>query len=561
MKTNLRRWQEEAINKALSWFEKGTDKRFLINAAPGAGKTICASVIANELFQQDKIDMVIVVAPRTEVVNQWKDEFEVVTKRKMIKVSSIDSVDDYDGIDVCSTWNAIQNLKDVFQIFCKKRRVLVICDEHHHAAINAVWGTSAFDAFENSRYVIVLTGTPIRTDGSKPVWFSYSEDRKKQLTHPQEGTYTLTYGECVNLNYCRPAFFHRHRGKFSVVLKEGGQKLTSASADGVSFDMDDIGKEIKSSIQKSLDFYTLARMPLYEKDNKTPRLDTYQKSMLEWGISKLENIQNRMPNAAGLVIAPNIKVAEFMAKLIEMLTTEKPSIVHYNIKDPNNIIDAFRNNNKNWIVSVGMISEGVDIKRLRLLVYLPSSQTELSFRQAIGRVVRSYHKDDDTSAYIVMPEFNIFEEYARRIEDEMQHYKVNVEEKEIKTKVCPKCGEENDKSNKNCIECEYEFPEKKQRFKKCEKCHHENLINSQSCQNCGEEFGLEFELTLDEALRQGGIARGVDINEEDVTSEEEYKKIRKIIEASGDARFAQILSLFPEEALKDLTQRLNKIFN
>lgn len=140
MKTNLRRWQEEAVNKALNWFEKGTDKRFLINAAPGAGKTICASVIANKLIQQDKIDRVIVVAPRTEVVNQWKDEFKVVTKRKMIKISSIDHVDDYDGIDVCSTWNAIQNLKDAFQFFCKNSRVLVICDEHHHAAINAVWG-------------------------------------------------------------------------------------------------------------------------------------------------------------------------------------------------------------------------------------------------------------------------------------------------------------------------------------------------------------------------------------------------------------------------------------
>ena len=32
-------------------------------------------------------------------------------------------------------------------------------------------------------------------------------------------------------------------------------------------------------------------------------------------------------------------------------------------------------------------------------MYLPNAQTELSFRQALGRVVRSAGKDDDSSAY------------------------------------------------------------------------------------------------------------------------------------------------------------------
>ena len=34
------------------------------------------------------------------------------------------------------------------------------------------------------------------------------------------GSYTLTYGEAVDLKYCRPVFFHRHEGKFTVVLKD-----------------------------------------------------------------------------------------------------------------------------------------------------------------------------------------------------------------------------------------------------------------------------------------------------------------------------------------------------
>ena len=37
-----------------------------------------------------------------------------------------------------------------------------------------------------------------------------------------------------------------------------------------------------------------------------------------------------------------------------------------------------------------MIGEGVDIQRLRVLVYLPRARTDLRFRQAMGRVVRKY---------------------------------------------------------------------------------------------------------------------------------------------------------------------------
>ena len=60
----LRPWQAECTGKALGWFKKGLDRHFLINAAPGSGKTICASVIAKRMLDTDDIDSVIVIAPR-----------------------------------------------------------------------------------------------------------------------------------------------------------------------------------------------------------------------------------------------------------------------------------------------------------------------------------------------------------------------------------------------------------------------------------------------------------------------------------------------------------------
>ena len=59
----LRPWQEEALAKAVNWLLKDRkDKHFLINAAPGAGKTIAACAIAQYMIEHNEIDRIIVIA-------------------------------------------------------------------------------------------------------------------------------------------------------------------------------------------------------------------------------------------------------------------------------------------------------------------------------------------------------------------------------------------------------------------------------------------------------------------------------------------------------------------
>ena len=112
MGIKLRKWQEEAIGKALSWYRKNEgNRRFLINAAPGSGKTICASALALEMFNLDLIDRVIVIAPRVEVVKQWAQDFQIITGRHMGKI--VASAGEYMtdlGFDLCLTWNSVQSL-------------------------------------------------------------------------------------------------------------------------------------------------------------------------------------------------------------------------------------------------------------------------------------------------------------------------------------------------------------------------------------------------------------------------------------------------------------------
>lgn len=536
----LRPWQTEALNKSISWLvDQGKDKHFLINAAPGAGKTIAACVIANRLFELGQIDRVIVIAPRVEVVKQWSKDFFLVTKKYMGKVTGADDKIEY---DVGVTWAAVQGLKDAFQAVCRADRVLVICDEHHHAAVEAAWGEGADTAFADAKFVLVLTGTPIRSDGKRSVWMAY--DDAGAISHPEEGTYTLTYGEAVDLLYCRPATFHRHEGRFTVDLEDGEQVVVSSKHPA---DLTPTMARIPG-LQRALSFYKLACAPQYEADKITPRVDGYQGTMVEWASAKLTDLRYRMPNAGGLVIAPSIEVAEYMVKLIEKMEGETPAIVHSQMPNVDGKIDGFRHTDKRWIVSVAMISEGVDIARLRVLIYLPNALTELAFRQAIGRVVRTNGPDDDTRAYVVMPSFDILEAYARSVEDEMSGH-AKKDDGPPKTKKCPSCATEAPLGAKFCDICGFEFPQAPPRFKSCSVCDSLNPMSARTCQTCGADFTTDFTLTLDEALRTGAIVRGMDVDEDEVQEGEQMAStMRKVIIASGDEKLVKVIRQLPEES-------------
>jgi superfamily II DNA or RNA helicase len=556
MAITLRHWQEKAIKKSLDWFKEKKDKKFLINAAPGSGKTICACVIANELFKKNEIERVIVIAPMKSVVTKWAEDFFTVTGRDMMKFTG--EIED-DSFNICATWHAVQSLLDAFQHICKKYKTLIICDEHHHAAIEAVWGEGAGEAFFNSKYVIVLTGTPIRTDGKEPVWFSYSPTSGK-LVHPQEGTYTLDYGEAVDYGYCRPITFHRHEGKFDVLL--GNETLAVSGKDGVDVDEKKHPKKLVKSIQNSLNFYTLARKPVYiNDDEKTPDVNSYQSTMLQWGIDKLEDVKLRTPEAGGLVIAPSIKVANYMARLLEILTKEKPMIVHTETANTEDKIKMFRKSKKNWLVSVAMISEGVDIPRLRVLVYLPNPQTELSFRQAVGRVVRTLGEEDESRAYCVMPLHEKFVAYARRVMSEMSPKFLG--EEKIKNKICPSCRTELKKDQSVCSECSYEFPAKKTTYKHCldDKCQALNPVSASTCQTCGESFHMKYKINLASAFRDGVIANELDISEEDVQiAEKNFEQLRKDFLEEGDPQMIKLMKKVPQEAWAKIARYTNKWF-
>jgi hypothetical protein len=164
------------------------------------------------------------------------------------------------------------------------------------------------------------------------------------------------------------------------------------------------------------------------------------------------------------------------------------------------------------------------------------------------RVVRSDGPDDDTRAYVVMPSFNIFEEYARRVEEEMSPSK-RKDNLKVSTKRCPSCTTECALSASFCEVCGHEFPSQGGKFKPCGTCGGLNSLGAQACQHCGGSFTSDFTLTLDDALRNGAIVRGMDVDEEDVREGEVIAgNVRTNVKKSGDANLVRLIKQIPEES-------------
>ena len=551
MSIKLRQWQSEALLKSRQWFSKGQDSRFLLVTAPGSGKTLCACAIAESLIADNEIDRVVVIAPLRDVVTSWAEDFKQVTGRYMGKVTGCDTHLSEIQMDICATWSAVSGLQQELQAVCESSRVLVICDENHHAAIKAAWGSSAEGAFVRAKYSLILSGTPIRSDGEDAVWMGF--DSIGRIDHPADGSYTLTYGEAVDLGYCRPATFHLHEGKFRIDLDGGASATVTGHEEGV------LPHNLKTipGLQSAIDFYRLAKTPQYEADGIRPLRQGYQGTMVDWGSEKLDQLRQRMPNAGGLVIAPTIEMAEYFCSLIELIEGERPTLVHSGLPNADSRIKAYRHGDMRWLVSVAMVSEGVDIPRLRVLVYLPSSLTEVSFRQAIGRVVRSAGPKDDTRAYVVMPSFNTFDRYARRVEREMSPA-MRQPEDGPSFKRCPICESECGLGASSCSSCGHEFPERSPRLKSCRDCGALNALSANDCNVCGASFRADFVITLREALRSGAIVRGMELDEEEVVASENMAdEFRNLVLRSGDENLVRVIQLLPEESYA----RLGSLFS
>jgi superfamily II DNA or RNA helicase len=98
-------------------------------------------------------------------------------------------------------------------------------------------------------------------------------------------------------------------------------------------------------------------------------------------------------------------------------------------------LQEFTRSSQRWIVAVNMVSEGVDIPRLRVGVYATAAKTPLIFRQIVGRFVRTIPGRPPEPSWLFLPGDPVLRAHADEVERELRHVLRPVEDAEGLDKV------------------------------------------------------------------------------------------------------------------------------
>ena len=126
-------------------------------------------------------------------------------------------------------------------------------------------------------------------------------------------------------------------------------------------------------------------------------------------------------DAGGLAVAADATHARRVAKLLGEVTGRAPLVVLHTEAGAARKLADFRGSREPWIVAVNMVSEGVDIPRLRVGVYATAAKTPLIFRQIVGRFVRTIPGRAAEPSWLYLPAEQTLRSHASEIETELRH--------------------------------------------------------------------------------------------------------------------------------------------
>ena len=380
----LRKWQAECVAQALKKYESGSN-HFFCQATPGAGKSIMSATLAKTLLEKNMIDLILCFSPSISVADGLRATFSITTKCPFN--GSLGS------IGQSLTYQSIQYLGDDFWRTIEKYRLLVVFDEIHHCSGDDleranIWGQQILARIQGvATYTLALSGTPWRSDKFPIVLAEYSDPEGKLFCDYQYGL-----AQAIADNVCR---------KPKLVLVDNEHLTISEGSEKKSFaSILELLKQSKTSYQDVI--------------HNTQAMEY----ILGLGCQKLSEIQKESFNAGGLVVASSVKHAKQVQKILIEKFGQSTTLVTYHHDDPQSEIKAYQKGTTQWIVSVGMISEGTDIPRLQVCCHISAVKTELYFRQVLGRILRVNDSPNQQAWLYTFAEENLIE-YAERIEHDI----------------------------------------------------------------------------------------------------------------------------------------------
>lgn len=377
----LRPWQREALDR----YSSTALPDFLAVATPGAGKTMFALTAARLTLPRTG-GRLVVVAPTRHLKLQWAAAAEPF------------------GLHLDADWSPGSRLPaDVHGIVTTYQQVataapevaalvaggMAILDEVHHAGDDLAWGDGVTVAFATAARRLALSGTPFRSDTAAIPFLNYVGE---QVVPDVEYGYGDALGDG---GVVRPVYFPRFGGHMEWTAPDGT----------------DVAASFDDALPRSLANQRL-RAALSLDGEWLP-------TVLRHANQQLLRLRDGQPDAGGLVIASDQDHAHAIARLFRDRFGVLATVAVSEDADASAKIARFAGATDPWIVAVRMVSEGVDIPRLRVGVHATTTTTELFFRQAVGRIVR--YTGDRGRAYMYLPDDPRLRHYASSIAETRRH--------------------------------------------------------------------------------------------------------------------------------------------
>lgn len=380
-KVSLRQWQAECEAE----FASSGHPDFLVNALPGAGKTVAAGIIIRRQFlEANPSGLILLTVPTDHMRSQWIGVMSRLFGIELTSEVTARISPPFRGL--VTTYAGLAKNAETIRFLASRFPSLAVNDEVHHAGDRASWGLAIASALEPAMRRLHLSGTPFRHDEAR-IPFLRTQETAAGLEYVAD--YTYEFSRALAEGVVRSVRFQTFDGLARYVEKgfQISQFLSEAPAK-------DLGLVLRVLLND----------------------EGYLERILGAAHRRLLEQRSRVGDAGGLAIAIDTEHAKLVASVLERITGEEPSIVVSDDMTATSSVKAFAADpRRRWVVAVRMISEGVDVPRLMTLALVTNVKTRLYFRQAVGRVVRR-RGETDPLCDVFMPAAADLVSHAREIE-------------------------------------------------------------------------------------------------------------------------------------------------
>jgi superfamily II DNA or RNA helicase len=381
----LRPWQRAALDRLAS----SSSADFLAVATPGAGKTTFALSAARRLLAEHPARLVVVV-PTAHLRMQWAGAAAALDLHLETSWSPKDGGLAPDMHGLVTTYQQVASAARALQPIASG--AVVILDEIHHAGDERAWGDGLVVAFANAHRRLLLSGTPFRSDAAPIPFVNYIDDEARP-------DFEYGYGPALaEHRVVRPVYFPRTNGFMEWSAPDGS--VMSASFDD-ALDAQGANQRLRAALSAEGEW-----LP----------------EVLRVANQRLVALRQHHHDAGGLVIATDQDHARAIAQILERRLGSSAVIAVSDDPTASARIRDFSRSSAPWLVAVRMVSEGVDIPRLRVGVFATTTTTELFFRQAVGRLVRWQSGLGRQGAYLFIPDDVRLRKIAATIIEDRRHY-------------------------------------------------------------------------------------------------------------------------------------------